>query len=800
MSTRQSGTGNPSGNPAGYPVGNPNGVGASPLRKEDARHLAGRGLFVADVPVDSPWEAAILRSPVAHGYLRGIDTDNVSPDCLVLDAKDFPDIGAIRAVPRVPGFKASDFPVFATDKVRYVGQPIAICLAPTRAAAEDAAQSIQIDIDELPAVVDMRDAATRKDTLLHESWGDNVFIEREISGGDIAAAREAAEITITNDFRLNRHAAVPLESRAALAVWDDRRDEMTLHLSTQGPHVMRVGIAEILGLKERQLRVISPDVGGGFGSKNRLMPEEIMVVAAALKTGRPVRWLEDRRENITANNQAREHWYRITAHADTNGIILGIEAELIVDAGAYSIWPSGPFMETGMAARNLPGPYRIPALHVETWTVASNKPPLGPYRGVARPGACFAIERTLDEVARAVGRDPYDVRRENMVSAEEMPFTGAGGMRFDNGDYPQSVEKAAAAADMPAIRARQAHGPENGRLIGIGFASYSEQTAHGTQEWKIRGTPVIPAFETATARMHADGTLELLVAIHSHGQGMETTLAQIACEELSLNLDDVVVRYGDTAVSPYGNGTFASRSIVMAGGASANACRTLAGRIKHIGAHLLQCDAADVELRNGAVFGGDASVSIAEIARTAHIRQDLLPDGTAPTLEETAVYEPEIKSGVFSYSTHAAVVSVDPETGEVDIEDYAIAEDCGTVVNPMIVDGQICGGVAQGIGTALFEEIPYDDNGQPLASTFADYHWPGPTSLPDFRIAHMLTPAEGTEYGMKGMGEGGAIAPPAAIANAIRDALLSGAIDAAICETPMTPKRVYDAIQAAKFA
>ena len=779
---------------------NPNGVGASPLRKEDARHLAGRGLFVADIPAGDVWEAAIVRSPVAHGYLRGLDLSMVPAGCHVLSAADFPDIGAIRAVPRVPGFKASAFPVFATDKVRYVGQPIAICLAPTRAEAEDIVQMIPVEIDELPAVIDMRDATTRKDPLIHESWGDNVYIEREVTGGDIDAARNAAEVTVTNEFRMNRHAAIPLECRAALAVWDNRRDELTLNMATQGPHLMRVGIAEILGLKERQLRIISPDVGGGFGSKNRLMPEEIMVAAAALKMGRPVQWLEDRRENITANNQAREHWYRITAHAEKSGRILGIEAELIVDAGSYSIWPSGPFMETGMAARNLPGPYRIPALSVDTWTVATNKPPLGPYRGVARPGACFAIERTLDEVARAVGRDPYEVRRENMVPADAMPYTGAGGMRFDNGDYPESVQKAADAAGMSAVRERQADGTGDGRLVGIGFASYSEQTAHGTQEWKLRGTPVIPAFETATARMTADGSLELLVGIHSHGQGMETTLAQIACQELGLSLDDVIVRYGDTAVSPYGNGTFASRSIVMAGGASANACRTLAGRIKRIGAHLLQCDPADATLRDGSVFGGDASVSVAEIARTAHIRQDLLPEDADPTLEETAIYEPEVTSGVFSYSTHAAVVLVDPETGEVEIENYAVAEDCGTVVNPMIVDGQISGGVAQGIGTALFEEIPFDEYGQPLASTFADYHWPGPTSLPSFRIAHMLTPAEGTEYGMKGMGEGGAIAPPAAVANAIRDALLSAGIDAAICETPMTPKRVYDAIKAAKNA
>ena len=777
-------------------VPKPSGIGARVLRKEDARHLAGKGNFVADIRAEGALEAAIVRSPVAHGKLRGMNAGAVPPGCRVFGHADFPSVKPIRAAPRIPGFRLSEFPPFAVGKVRYAGQPVAICLAPTRAAAEDVAAGVALDIDELPAVVDGREAARGAGPLLHETWPANAYIERVVEGGDIDAARRAAEIAVTGEYRLNRHGAIPLECRAALAVPDDRRDELVLYLGTQGPHVMRVGIAECLGLPERRLRVVSPDVGGGFGSKNRMMPEEIMVCAAALKTGRPVRWIEDRRENITSNNQAREHWYRITAYADSRGRILGIDAALIVDAGAYSIWPGGPFLETGMAARNLPGPYRVEALRAETWTVATNKPPLGPYRGVARPGACFAIERTLDEVARAAGRCPYDVRRENMV--KKLPCTSVGGLRFDTGDYPASVEKAAAAVNMPRVLRDRAAGRADGGLVGIGFASYSEQTAHGAQEWKIRGTPVIPAFETATARMHADGSLELLVAIHSHGQGMETTLAQVACEELGLDIEDVIVRYGDTAVSPYGNGTFASRSMVMAGGASARACRALAGKIRRVAAHLLQCGEAEVELRGGAARAGEASMTVAEIAGIAHLRQDLLPEGETPTLQETSVYEPDVTSGVFSYATHAAVVLVDPETGEIRILDYAIAEDCGTVVNPMIVDGQIAGGAAQGVGTALFEEIPYSESGQPLASTFADYYWPGPTALTRFRIDHAVTPALGTEYGMKGMGEGGAIAPPAAVANAARDALLAAGIDAEIRETPLTPRRVYRAIRAAR--
>ena len=479
------------------------GIGARLLRKEDARHLAGRGRFVSDIEARGALEAAIVRSPVAHGHLRGLEIPEEHRS-RVFTAEDFPDIKPIRAVPRVPGFKASDFPVFATDKVRYVGQPIAICLAATRAEAEDIASQVFADIEELPAIVDAVEAIENSPALLHEHWGNNVYIERDVDGGDIEAARAAAKVTVSREYRMNRQAAMPLEGRAVLADHDPRRDELVLHLASQGPHVMRLGIAECLGIRERNLRVVSPDVGGGFGSKNRLMPEEVMVAAVALKTGRPVRWIEDRGENLTANNQAREHFYRVTAYADDRGILLGLEADVIVDAGAYSIWPSGPFMETGMAARNLPGPYRLPALHVSTWTVATNKPPLGPYRGVARPGACYAIERTIDEVARAVGRDPVEVRRENMVRPEQMPYDSIGGMKFDNGDYPQSVDKAAEAVGHKDIRAKQSAALPDGRLIGVGLAAFSEQTAHGSAEWVARRwcRPTRPRRRacTATAR------------------------------------------------------------------------------------------------------------------------------------------------------------------------------------------------------------------------------------------------------------------------------------------------------------
>lgn len=770
------------------------GVGASLPRKEDARHLRGRGNFVTDIDIPGALEIAFVRTPVAHGRIRSIEKPAGHED-RVFTAEDLEGVKPIRSETAVPGFKPSEQWPLARDKVRFAGEAIAACLAPTRAEAEDLAEQVIVDIDPLDAVtngVQARDGGAP----LHDGWGDNIYVERTIEGGDIEQAISAAAVSVTRDYRLSRQATAAMEGRAVVALWDERLDELVLHLTCQSPHVYRVGIADILDLPEHRLRIIAPDMGGGFGGKNRLMAEEVVAAAIAQRLRQPVRWLEDRREHFLGATQAREHIYRVTAHADERGKILGIDAELIIDAGAYALWPTGPFMETGMAARNLPGPYVMDHLRVRTWTVATNKPPLGPYRGVARPGACFAIERTIDELAREMGRDPYDVRRENMTTAEMMPYETAGGMLFDNGDHRESVAKAADAVGAGDIAARKQAATAEGRRIGIGYASYSEQTAHGTAEWVARGTTIIPGYETATVRLMSDGTMQLLVGIHSHGQGMETTLAQIAHQELGVHPNDISVRFGDTSVSPFGMGTFASRSIVMAGGATATASRQLADKVTRIAAQLLQCDAADISLADGMAHGGGGEISLAEIGRIAHLRPEQLPDEVDPILDETAAYEPPQSTGVFSYSTHAAVVSVDPETGHVDLLDYAVAEDCGTIINPMIVDGQISGGVAQGIGTAMFEELAFDDFGNPLATTFADYLMPGPTEVPSIRIAHMITPAESTEYGMKGMGEGGAIAPPAAIANAVTDALADMGVS--MCETPVTPARVLAAIKAAR--
>jgi len=771
-------------------------IGASLLRKEDARHLLGHGMFIADVRMPGLQDIAFVRSQMAHAYLRQV-TKPPGADEHVFALADLGPLNILEAGPELAAHRHSPYPALAEDRVRYVGQAIAACMQPTRAQAEDLADRVRVGLEELPAVVNCVAAMQPGSPRVFETWPDNAFIVSSVNEGD-PASLTSAPVRLRRQFHMNRQATVSLECRGVLAYWDHRTDELVVYLSTQGGHVIRLGLAQTLGLPENKVRVIAPDVGGGFGGKNRLMPEDVAVAAIAMKVGHPVRWIEDRQEHFLASIHARHHYYDLVISADKDGTLLGVEGEVYIDAGAYALWPTGAFMEASMASRNLTGPYRIRHLNLKTFTVATNKAPMGPYRGVARPGACFAIERLVDEVAYELGREPFNLRRQNIVSAGEMPYQTAAGMRLDTGDYVASLDAARSMIDLRAIRRRQAEGEPDGRAIGVGFAFYTEQSGHGQVEWVKRKSRVVPGYESATIRMLPDGTVIMHVGVQNHGQGHETTLAQIAAHELKIDPAQISVRYGDTATTPFGFGTFASRSIVFAGGAVARASRALLEKIQRIGAHLLQADVANTRIEVGAVRGPSGSVSFAEIARTANVRQEHLPTGVDPLLEATATYEPTETGGVFAYGTHAALVAVEPDTGVVEILDYVVSEDCGTMITPMIVDGQVQGGIAQGIGTALYEEIPYDEMGQPLATTFADYMVPCAPEIPTVRVAHLVTPALATEYGVKGLGEGGAIAPPAVIANAVADAFRD--IGASFNETPLTPRRVSEAIARARRA
>jgi len=769
-------------------------IGASLLRKEDARHLFGHGLFVADIRMPGLQDVAFVRSPMAHAQVRRVIKPK-GAEANIFTLADIGPLNILEAGPELAAHRHSPYPALADEQVRYVGQPIAACLCPSRGQAEDLADKVELELDELPAVVDCVAAMRPGSPRVFDNWPDNAFITSMVNEGS-AVDVATAGIRLRRQFRMNRQATVSLECRGVLAYWDYRNDELVVHLSTQGGHVVRIGLAEALGLSENKVRIIAPDVGGGFGGKNRIMPEDIAVAAIALKVGHPVRWIEDRREHLLASIHCRDHFYDLTISASRDGRLLSVEGEVYIDAGAYSLWPTGSFMEASMASRNLTGPYRIRHLNLKTYTVATNKAPMGPYRGVARPGACFAIERLVDEVARELGREPYELRRQNIVTAQEMPYQTAAGMRLDTGDYVAALDTARDMIDLKAIRERQDKGEPDGRAIGVGFAFYTEQSGHGQVEWVKRKSRVVPGYESANARMQPDGSLIVHVGTQNHGQGHETVLSQIAAHELTIHPDLISIRYGDTATTPFGFGTFGSRSAVFAGGAVARAARTLRDKIQRIGAHLMQIDVAQTQVQAGAVHGPSSTVSFTEIAYAANVRQEHLPAGMEPLLDVTATYEPTETGGVFAYGAHAVVVAVEPDTGVIELLDYAVSEDCGTMINPMIVDGQIQGGIAQGIGTALYEEIPYDEMGQPLATTFGDYMVPCAPEIPTVRIAHLVHPAQATEYGIKGLGEGGAIAPPAAIANAVSDAFRS--IRAGFNETPLTPRRVSETIERAR--
>ena len=765
------------------------GVGHSVRRKEDDRYLRGRGEFIADIRLAGMKDLAFVRSPVAHARIRAI---RVPPGAAgkVFTIADLTGVNPITANSGLPGFKPSDQPVLASGKVRHVGEALAVCVAASRAEAEDIVDSVELDLEELPAVVDMLAARRPGATLVHEHWGDNVFLETVVED-DLTAIRASAAVVVRRSFRTARQCMSPLEGRGVVAVWDRRLEQLVVHTSTQLPHIVRSGLAECLGLDQGRIRVVAPDVGGGFGYKGILLPEEVVAGWLARRLGHPVRWIEDRREQLTGNADCREHQYDVTVYAAADGALLAVEAEATVDAGAYSIYPFSACLEAAQIASILPGPYVMQGYRCRTWSAATNKPPILPYRGVARAGVCFVMESMIDAIAHAVGREPHEVRLRNLVPPDAMPYENITRKHFDSGDYPQCLRRAVAAIDVPAVRRRQAAG----EVVGVGMAIFCEQAAHGTSVYAGWGIPMVPGFEQAVARLTPDGGLELRVGIQSHGQGLETTLAQVAHEVLGVPIERIMVVHGDTALTPYSTGTWGSRCAVMAGGAVATACRELAGRIAAIGAHLLQVPVEQVRVGNGVVATAAASVGIDEVGRTWYRRPQDLPETVAPGgLEVASGYKPLRDSGTFSYAAHACVVEVDTDLGDVRILDYVIVEDGGVLLNPMIVDGQIVGGTAQGIGTALYEEMPFDAQGQPLASTLADYILPGATEVPAPRIFHMETPSPLSTFGQKGIGEGGAIGPPAAIANAVNDALRRFGV--VLSDLPLSPQRILAALHA----
>jgi carbon-monoxide dehydrogenase large subunit len=606
---------------------------------------------------------------------------------------------------------------------------------------------------------------------LHETAPGNVLFRRRFSHGDVEGAFARAAVRIRERFDHGRCAAVPLEPRGIVARWDEGR--LTVWTGTQAPFIHRTALARALGLAETSVRVIVPDTGGGFGQKMHVMPEDLAVAALARAVGRPVKWTETRRENLAAASHAREARVDLEAAADAAGVLLGLRAHVVSDAGAYHIHPATQALEPLGTSAILPGPYRTPTYAYECVAVATNKPPLGAYRGVGMAFGAFVMERMLDLLADRLGLDPAEIRRRNLIPRDAYPFASAGDLVYDSGDLGKALEEALALAGYERLKRERDEARRRGRLLGVGLACYTEYTGMGSDTYRRRGMVEVPGPEAARVKMHDDASVSCFVSFPSQGQGHRTTIAQLVAAELGVPLARVNVLQPDTEASPPGTGTFASRGAVAQGGTAQRAAAAVRAKILALAARRLEAHVDDLELHAGHVRVRGVptrTVAVAEIARLAHAPPPAgLAEGLAPGLEATETFDPP--GAAFSGAVHVAAVEVDAETRRISVRDYAVVEDCGPVINPMIVEGQIHGALAQGIGEALGEELVYDAAGQLVTGTLMDYPVPVAAALPSFAVGHLETPSPHTPGGMKGMGEGGTVGAPAAIANAVADAL-----------------------------
>ncbi len=778
-------------------------VGAPVRAVECARYLTGSAQYVDDLILPGMMHAAFLRSPHAHARLGPVDISaaRARPGvAAVLTGADAGDrANRLRAPLQVPGYRDCGPHCLAIDKVRYAGEPIVVVAADTRYAAEDAAEAIAVSYAVLPAVVDPEAALASDAPLLYPDHGDNVLVHATFRGGDPDAAFARADLTLRETFYSQRQNGNPLEPRGLVASYDARAEQLTVWASTQVPHLMRTALAEFLRVPEHRIRVIAPDVGGGFGTKMIVYAEDVAVCLLALELGRPVKWIEDRREHLLAACHARQQVHHVEVAASRDGLLLAVRDRILSDCGAYSTWPGTGAIEALQTGKLLPGPYRLRHYEWDSTAVLTNKAPLGPYRAVSRPVGNFVIESMLERIARQIGADPTTVRRKNLVQPADFPYEAITNLTYDSGSFVQAYDRALDTLDYAGVRGAQATARRSGRYLGIGTACYTELSAQGSASFKSRGVTNFTGWEAATVRVDPSGKVTVHVGVSSHGQSHETTLAQVAADELGVDLADVTILHGDTGAQPYGMGTFASRSAVAGGGATILACRAVREKLLAIAAHLLEAPEADLDLRRGriAVRGSpERALTVEEIARIAYFMPFQMPEGMEPGLDATRHYDPPL--GTFSNGAQAATVEVDAETGQIAVQRYVIVEDCGQPINPRIVAAQVHGGATQGLAAALYEEVQYDDGGQLLTGSFMDYLIPTAIEVPGFELDTLRTPSPITLGGFKGMGEGGAISPPAVIANAVRDALQP--LGVRLVRLPLTPERVLDAIAEARAA
>ena len=760
-------------------------VGRPIPRLEDPALVTGRGRFVADLAAGAA-ALRFVRSPIACGRIAGISRPG---EAIVLTATDLAGVRPIRPLLHRPDYVAIEQPVLAADRVRYVGEPIAAVIAASAAEAEDLAEQVVVDLAPEDAVVDV-DAALAPDApLVHPQAAGNVLVEGRIDTGAAAAFARAAEV-VEIELRSRRQCALPLEARGAHAVLDATTGRVTLTASVQMPHMLRTGLADVLGMPEADLRVVAPDVGGAFGQKMALVPEYVVAVWAARQLRRAVAWIEDRSENLTASFHSRDHRYLVRGAFDAEARLLAVDADLRCNVGAYSCYPVTCGVEPLMAMAELPGPYDFQAYAVRARGITTNTCPMAPYRGVCRPAITLAMERLMDCAAARFGLDPVEIRRRNLV--QSFPYRTATGLTYDEGSYRQALELAAERIDVAAFRERQRAARAKGRYLGIGFAVFNERTGYGTPAFAARGMDITPGYERVELAMDPSGLVEARIGASPHGQGLATTLAQLVADELGLEPERIRIVHGDTDRTPYGWGTFASRSLVIAGGACEFAAEQLRRSSRRSPA-ICWRPRPRTSCSKAARRASAAPIS-RSICRPGARRlppEPALGRDLDPALTVSATYDP---AGTFSNACHVAVVEVDPETGHVALERFLVVEDAGRLINPMIVNGQISGGVAQGIANALFEEVVYDEAGNILTGSLADYLPPTCAEIPPIEIHHLETTSDASVTRAKGLGEGGAIGAPAAVLDAISDALRPFGIE--VLEMPATPQRIRALLRA----
>ncbi|MBA2324695.1 MAG: xanthine dehydrogenase family protein molybdopterin-binding subunit [Pseudonocardiales bacterium] len=784
-------------------------IGRARARKEDARLITGRTRWTDSITPHGTLHMYVVRSPLAHATITGIDSSVAERSPGVVGVYTATELG-VEAVglpcawPITPDMKSPRRPLLANREVHFAGEGVAVVLARTAAQARDAADLVEVDYDLLEPVLDMEAALAEGATLVHPELGTNenatwVFDSGAAgTGGSLDEAIATAEadpdsIVLKRRFRQQRLIPAFMEPRSV--VCDPTGEQLTLYAATQVPHILRTMTTVTLGVPENKVRVIAPDVGGGFGGKLAVVPEEMLCVALAQKLGKPVKWTETRSESLLAAHHGRDQIQDITITAKRDGTVTGLDVHLLADMGAYLdlVGPGVPILGAFMYNAI----YKIPALKFTCTNVFTTKTPTGAYRGAGRPEATFAIERIMDELAHQLGRDPMELRQQNWITHEEFPFTTVVGLTYDSGNYEQATAQAMEMFDYAGLRREQVERRDSGDRVqlGIGISTFTEMC--GLAPSRVLGSLAYGAggWEAASIRMLATGKVEVITGASGHGQGHETAFSQIVADQLGVPFEDVEVLHGDTQISPKGLDTYGSRSLVVGGIAIVKAADKVVAKARKVAAHLLEASEDDIEFEAGqfSVRGTDKGKMIQEIAFAVFMAHDY-PEDMEPNLDSDAVYDPTNFS--FPHGTHLAAMEVDTETGRVALRHYVCVDDVGTVINPLIVEGQVHGGLAQGIAQALYEEANYDDNGTLVNGTFADYTLPSAADLPNFDTAIVSTPATSNPLGVKGVGEAGTIASTPAIVNGVIDAIRH--LGVTEVEMPCTSQRVWRAIQDAR--